>query len=236
MTKNQIDRLGVRLRAGDVSETDLRLLDEYRRSFADAYDTVMGRLRDEFGLEPTGRAAKTNFAIVGKLRRESVRLSQIQDIAGCRIVVHDTPAQDEIVATLASAFEAVTVIDRRQRPSHGYRAVHLVVADGGVAVEIQVRTTAQQLWAEISEKLSDRFGIEVKYGGGGENVRAVLDPASDSVKAIGRAEAGLAQARRQIDTSPASAEVQKQIDDVDRTLDSVRATLRFTLDLSSRMA
>jgi len=36
LSKNQIDRLGGRLRKGDINETDLRLLDSYRRSFSDA--------------------------------------------------------------------------------------------------------------------------------------------------------------------------------------------------------
>ena len=38
LSKTQIDRLGDRLRTGDISEADLRLLDSYRRSFTDAYE------------------------------------------------------------------------------------------------------------------------------------------------------------------------------------------------------
>lgn len=158
VTKSQVDRLGARLRAGEVSDADLRMLDGYRLSFADAYDLAMRRLRDEFGLSPTGRAAKSTFAILGKLRRESVRLSQIQDVAGCRVVVPDVPAQDKLVRRLAAEFDLnpSMIVDRRERPSHGYRAVHLVVTLHGRTVEIQVRTTAQQLWAEMSERLSVR--------------------------------------------------------------------------------
>ena len=45
VTKTQIDRLGDRLRKGDISEADLRLLNLYRRSFSDAYKFVVGTIR-----------------------------------------------------------------------------------------------------------------------------------------------------------------------------------------------
>ena len=88
-SKTQIDRLGDRLRAGSLTESDLIILDEYRRSFGEAYESVVRTIRQSLGLEPTGRPAKSTGSISEKLRRESIRLSQIQDIAGCRIVVHD---------------------------------------------------------------------------------------------------------------------------------------------------
>ena len=44
----------------------------------------------------------------------------------------------------------------------------------GRTIEVQVRTELQHLWAELSEKLSDRFGIELKYGGGAVSLRDTL--------------------------------------------------------------
>lgn len=41
ISKTQIDRLGDRLRQGNITEADLRLLDEYRRTFTDAYEVVI---------------------------------------------------------------------------------------------------------------------------------------------------------------------------------------------------
>lgn len=195
----------------------------------------MRRLRDEFGLSPTGRAAKTTFAILGKLRRESVRLSQIQDVAGCRVIVPDVPAQDELVRALVLAFESASVIDRRERPSYGYRAVHLVVLVDGKTVEVQVRTAAQQLWAEISERLSDRFGIEVKYGEGGEPARSFLVTASEAVDLIGAAETMLAELNAFASTSSVAAAVQIQIEEGDRALKSLRARLQQLLTFFQRV-
>src|SRR5262245_9379183 len=89
-SKTQIDRLGDRLKKGAVEEPDLILLDSYRRSFGTAYETVVQTIRTEIELEPTGRPAKSTNSLIEKLKRESIRLTQVQDIAGCRLVVSDT--------------------------------------------------------------------------------------------------------------------------------------------------
>lgn len=181
-SKSQIDRLGDRLRKGDISEPDLRLLDRYRRSFTDAYEEVVGQIREQLGLEPTGRPAKSTTSISDKLRRESIRLSQIQDIAGCRVIVPDVLTQGEVVARLNALFDKLIVVDRRERPSHGYRAVHVIVAHSGKLIEVQVRTALQHLWAELSEKLSDVVDIAIKYGGGDEDVVKILVVMSETIK------------------------------------------------------
>jgi len=181
LSKTQIDRLGDRLKKGSPSEADLRLLDEYRLSFGDAYNTVIRTIREKLRLEPTGRTAKTPSSIAEKLRRESIRLSQIQDIAGCRIIVPDVFTQDHATAILRDTFPETRVMDRRMNSSHGYRAVHVIVMTQGVSVEIQVRTALQDLWAELSERLSDVVDSSIKYGGGDPEDRQWLLLISDSI-------------------------------------------------------
>jgi putative GTP pyrophosphokinase len=151
------------------------LLDSYRRSFADSYENVVGRIRGQLALEPTGRPAKSTTSIIDKLQRESIRLSQMQDIAGCRLTVADIGVQDEVVAQLKGLFRTVTIVDRRQHPSHGYRAVHIIIDDSGKFVEVQIRTSLQHLWAELSEKLSDVVDGAIKYGGGDEYALLLLN-------------------------------------------------------------
>lgn len=75
-SKSQIDRLGDRLRTGQFTDDDLRELDAYRQSFVGAYEAVISAIRSELTLVPTGRPAKSSTAIVDKLRRETIRLSQ----------------------------------------------------------------------------------------------------------------------------------------------------------------
>lgn len=184
LSKNQIDRLGERLKRGAASEEDLRLLDAFRRSFATAHDEVVRIIHVELGMEPTSRRAKSTLSIVDKLRRESLRLSQMQDIAGCRVVVKGIRAQGEAVQLLAKRFPLHTVLDRRSRPSHGYRAVHFVVREARKHVEVQLRTQLQHLWAQLSEKLSDVVDGDIKYGRGDERYRSYLDVMSNLIEAL----------------------------------------------------
>ena len=179
MKNSGIDRLGERLRH-DITASDLTTLDGYRRGFRPAYDAVVERIRTELDLEASGRPAKSTSAIVDKLRRGTMRLTQMQDIAGCRIVVPDVPAQGQLIAKLDDMFD-VTIVDRRAKPSHGYRAVHVVVNSHGLPVEIQLRTDLQHVWAELSEKLADAFGIDTKYGGGPTSIRRTLDDFSNLI-------------------------------------------------------
>jgi len=175
-----------------VSETDVRLLDEYRRSFAAAYESVVLAVGEQLGLQPTGRPAKSTTSVSEKLRRESIRLTQIQDIAGCRLVVADVPAQKRVVQELTRIFPVATIVDRRRTPSHGYRAVHIIVLSNQKLIEIQVRTALRHTWAELSEKFSDVVDPAIKYGGGHEAIRALLAGTSELVAVIESSEQQLA--------------------------------------------
>mgnify|MGYP001607737613 CR=1 FL=1 len=98
----------------------------------------------------------------------------MQDIAGCRLILPDMVVQEEVIERLRRAFAKVVIIDRRQHPSHGYRAVHVIAASRQKVVEIQVRTALQHLWAELSEKLSDVIHQAIKYGGGEPRIHDLL--------------------------------------------------------------
>jgi putative GTP pyrophosphokinase len=193
LSKTQIDRLGDRLRNTSPNEKDIRLLNDYRRFFSDAYDFVITSIQQNLQLAPTGRPAKTIPSIVEKLRRESIRLSQIQDIAGCRIVVADIAKQDSAVKSLCSLFPNTNVMDRRLNPSHGYRAVHVITRIAEKLVEIQVRTELQHLWAEVSERCSDVYNPGLKYGIGDPNLLRLLTAASESVVKMETVEASHSQ-------------------------------------------
>lgn len=186
LSNTQIDRLGDRLRQRPITDSDLAILDSYRRSFSASYELVIQALRDGMQLEPTGRAAKSTSSIVEKLRRESVRLSQMQDIAGCRIVVSDVIEQDRVVAAMRERFAGAAVDDRREHPSHGYRAIHIIPRISERQIEIQIRTRLQHMWAELSEIFSDLFDPAIKYGGGPGGVRQLF---AESATAIANLEA-----------------------------------------------
>jgi ppGpp synthetase/RelA/SpoT-type nucleotidyltranferase len=177
-----VNRLGDRLRKSKPLTADIETLDTFRRSFDAAQQTVVRKLR-ELGLEPSVRI-KTTISIVDKLKRESIRLSRLQDIAGCRVVVADIAEQDRVVGLILGAFSEASLIDRRQKHSHGYRAVHVVIEIGARFVEVQIRTELQHLWAVFSEVCADAWDQSIKYGGGSPEIQENLRLKSEIVALI----------------------------------------------------
>jgi len=161
MTKSALDRLGARLAAsGPVANADLEELSRAVGAYQKVLDEVKGQLT-ELGYRATTRV-KTTGTLVDKLRRETARLSQVQTLAGARIVVRDRKLQDEARDAICEAFESMgctcKVIDRRENPTYGYRAVHVIVYWDGIPVESQIRTELQDTWAQIVERMGDRWG------------------------------------------------------------------------------
>lgn len=162
-----MDKLGKRLAADDVaSDADLDLLLEVLTAYQAALDETQNRL-SHLGYSPTSRT-KTTSVLIDKLRREHSSLKSVQDIAGTRIICADRDEQDEIVEAVARCFtdgaRPPRVKDRRDEPSHGYRAVHVVVTVQNLPVEIQIRTERQDRWAQIVESMGDRWGRQIRYG------------------------------------------------------------------------
>jgi putative GTP pyrophosphokinase len=198
-SNSQIDRLGERVRR-EVDSSAVRELDAYRRSFWDPYVVVGEQLRaalatqrsDAGPVQLSGRFGKSTYATVAKLRRLKVRLSQVQDIAGYRIIVPTATAQASATAVIVQGFENSRLYDRTSQPSHGYRAVHVVVEVHARQIEIQVRTVLQQLWGQLSERLSDTLRLPgIKYGEYPADypaVAVVLATASDAIQEYERLE------------------------------------------------
>lgn len=156
MSKSQIDRLAERLRHSPLNESDLRLLDDYRRSFAEAYEAVVRTIR-QLGEFPTGRLAKSTYSIVGKLRRESLRLSQMQDIAGCRLVVANVVVHEnfeklhfeEVTATQLlmesreKAEKAAAEMIEHNAPEHELQEMQQQLEDLSRQIELRRRLTEE---------------------------------------------------------------------------------------------
>ena len=148
-----------------LSDEDRDLLERLVASHGPALAAVQERLMQQLGVRVTSRT-KTTGTLVEKLQRNpSMALSRMQDIAGVRLVVEmDRAQQDELVARIVELFPGAETIDRRAYPSHGYRAVHVVVRIDERFVEVQVRTVLQDLWAQLTERLGDVWGRGIRYG------------------------------------------------------------------------
>jgi ppGpp synthetase/RelA/SpoT-type nucleotidyltranferase len=167
LTTSQINRLGRRIRHGDLIEPeDLDLLQDLRAMNAEAMVEVQEALHRELEVRPTSRL-KTVGTILDKVKREpSMSLSRMQDIAGLRIVEEmDRIAQEEMARRVEGMYPGSKRTDRREMPSHGYRAIHVVVPVNVCWVEVQIRTRLQDLWAQLVERLGDAWGRQIRYGG-----------------------------------------------------------------------
>lgn len=133
---------------------------------AEAMVDVQEALSRKLDVRPTSRL-KTVGTIVDKVKREpTMSLSRMQDIAGLRIVEEfDRVSQEELARQVEALYPGARRIDRRATPSHGYRAIHVVVPVDVCWVEVQIRTRLQDLWAQLVERLGDAWGRQIRYGG-----------------------------------------------------------------------
>lgn len=116
-TRGEIDRLGDALRADPTPEVIGRYLD-YRESLSNDLEYVETITRE---IAP-GRAVfgrrKTTDSVVAKLRRTpGMRLSQMQDVAGCRLIVPGINEQDAAVRDLLNQFPRSSADDLRLAPT-----------------------------------------------------------------------------------------------------------------------
>jgi hypothetical protein len=110
----------------------------------------------------------------------TVRLTQLQDIGGLRIIVDDNSKSDTVSSLLdekfgtSQNFKFQRNADYRPtgRDDSGYRALHKIVRWHDLDLEIQVRTRAQHYWAESVERTSVFYGKRLKEGEGSNVVLA----------------------------------------------------------------
>jgi ppGpp synthetase/RelA/SpoT-type nucleotidyltranferase len=182
LSTSQANRLGERLRKEGVTPDDLALLHEFRETYQVPLEALVAEVRwvvDSLGVHAQigTRPAKTTQSIVRKLVRERTRLSRMQDIGGCRAVVRLMEDQDALLSELTERHPDWHFDDLRVNPRYGYRAVHMITPVP-LPVELQIRTTLQQLWADTSERF-DRKTPGVKYGLGSAGLLDGLQRFSD---------------------------------------------------------
>lgn len=182
----QLNKLGERLASPEpITDEDYVLFTEVAQDYQAVLDKVEEKLQ-ALGYQATTRV-KTTGTLVDKLRRSPhLRLKAIHDVAGARIVIDGGRwEQDQVAERIVQAFadcpKAPEAIDRRENPSYGYRAYHVVAYEDGIPVEIQIRTKLQDTWAQITEKLGDAWGRGLRYGLGPDQPDLPVDPSDPSV-------------------------------------------------------
>ena len=174
-------------------DTALHVINNWRSSHYHPLNTFQLRLR-RMALRVDGNSLvaqriKRLFSIKHKLERfPTMRLTQIQDIGGCRAIVSTVDHLDKLVSIMSLKDKERSgrglkhkLIDykdyvRNPKPS-GYRGVHLVfryhsdkiTIYDGLKIEIQFRTYLQHAWATAVETVGIFIGQALKSSIGQED-------------------------------------------------------------------
>ena len=190
LSKSSLRRACSRLRAGSTRENDLDLLSAYRDEHLSLVGSTIPALVDRTeGIRTvvTGRLKRMD-AIVRKIIRQHTSITSMDDLVGVRFIVGTRKEQQSICERLRGYPGWVQtrnyIFDSKM---DGYRAAHEIMeatngGDGGgkkLRLEVQVRTSLQDLWANLSEAL----GQQVKEGGGDEKLRRALLHLSGEIRA-----------------------------------------------------
>ena len=179
----QIDQAGRDL----VHETDIdkwsqsaRVINTWRASHAGPLNTFRMNLRRRVrGRGFVAQRLKRLPSIISKLERlPRIRLSQMQDIGGCRAVLRSSGNAYELALEFASSrirHKLIRYKDYIQEPQRsGYRSLHMVyrydsdrsVQWNGLNTEIQIRSLLQHQWATAVETVGTFTRNELKSSRG----------------------------------------------------------------------
>jgi ppGpp synthetase/RelA/SpoT-type nucleotidyltranferase len=193
--REDINTAGKQL-AGTVRDFDeqhaLAIINNWRSSHAFPlnifYMSLRGRARKIDSNALTAQRLKRLPSIGTKLSRfPDMKLSQMQDLGGCRAVVRDAVAVDKLIAAYKKAdaknpkarHEFLHKKDYIADPKpDGYRSYHMVyryrsrakkhIPYNGLKIEIQIRTKLQHAWATAVEIISTFTGQALKSNIGDE--------------------------------------------------------------------
>lgn len=195
-SRTKIDKAGLALAKGkfrdEVDYIELEeTFDEYRKAHLQPLSETtleLQQLLANYGAPYyIAQRLKRKPQIVRKLNRLSVRLTQLQDIGGCRIIVHRNSDVDKLYKYLRDSVGAqnIFVIDRvtdyreKGRDDTGYRALHVILKRGGIFLELQIRSRIQHYWAESIERTSVIYGYYLKESEGNPEVIQYFKTLSD---------------------------------------------------------
>ena len=172
-SEDEINALGERLRRGG-SATDWAAYRDYQGRLDLLRQGLEGELNSlTSDAEITSRTKRLETVAAKLQRRPDLALSQVTDLAGCRIIVFGRMEQRAVVTRLQQVYDVQAVDDKSDNPKFGYRAIHLDIRYQGQLMEIQVQTRNQFRWQQVSERAAS-YDVSIKYGGGHPAVSEAL--------------------------------------------------------------
>jgi len=196
LSKTRIDKAGLALSKAKYKNDDELLeledvFDEYRKAHLQPLSETtieLQHLLTNYGSPYyIAQRLKRKPQIVRKLNRLSVRLTQLQDIGGCRIIVQNNSDVDKLFDYLSKQVSAqkIFTIDKstdyreRGRDDTGYRALHVILKRSGMHLELQIRSRIQHYWSESIERTSVIYGHHLKEKEGDPQVIQYFKTISD---------------------------------------------------------
>ena len=220
-SRGSVDRAGRLLRewyesgllAGPEVEEASVVLNDYRTQIKDPLKKVVMGLRSAVrtsGAEVlVSERLKRQPRIIGKLIRfPRMQLTYMQDIGGCRAILPDLGAVEDVRRRVErQRSDVVRVKDYNDDvPSSGYRAVHIVVCREGTMIEIQLRTLRQQKWADLVEELDKAYRMNLKNEDGPAEVLEYLRELGRALGQLDRTGAIEPDLVREVDSLRAQAQ------------------------------
>lgn len=237
LSKSSIDRAGVGLVKENYIDADEWIeyedvLDEYRKAHLQPLTETTLELqawltgyKSDYYI---AQRLKRKPQIIRKLGRLSVRLTQLQDIGGCRIIVEKSADVDRLLAFItdqverqsALSIERITDYRDRGRDITGYRALHILLSRGGYKLELQIRSRIQHYWSESIERTSVVYGYYLKENEGDPAVIGYFRRLSDAFFELESGREPSAKTKLEIDQLKAQSERIIESSDRGRVLDS----------------
>ncbi len=172
-SKSTIDKAGSRIAQAFENENDLKIVNDWRACHAYPINTFRAllnqRVARKFKNAIIAQRLKRLPTIIDKLRRyPGMRLTQMQDIGGLRVVLSNQSEVKSLVKIYEKSRFRHELISKKDyisfpRGEDGYRSVHLIYrynAPGenaqqykGLTVELQIRTKRQHSWATAVETM-----------------------------------------------------------------------------------
>ena len=229
--------------------SDLRTLEQQYREQADVAERFseevshqLDALIERSGISlsfPVQRRVKSWVSIVEKLERLGLVLSNIgdlQDLIGFRIILQFRRDIDIICRLIADQFVVIDRYDtgdRLREDQFGYSSVHFVIEVpsawlavpsfarlAGLKAEIQVRTTAQHIWAAASHTLQYKSEAAVP-----QPVRRAIHRVSALLETVDlefeRVLTERASYKSEVQAAPLPADEPLNVEVIERVLDDV---------------
>jgi putative GTP pyrophosphokinase len=221
-------------------ETQYKTLAPLAGQFADELEHQIHQLIQEHGVLlslPLQKRVKAWSSIAEKTGRKSIdldNLKNLSDLVGLRIIVQFSRDLETIRGLLRCRFNVIEEYDTGERlkeDQFGYSSIHFVLQlpdtwlhvptmapMKGLRAEIQLRTTAQHIWAAASHALQYKHEESVPLP-----IRRAIHRVSALLETVDLEFDRVLQQRDsyRVEIGPASADEQLNVDLIENVLDSV---------------